>query len=58
MVTINGEITANHKAVETVDADTGEVRALLMPIWKLERLGYNVEPGVQVRVVVSVRVVR
>ena len=53
MTTENGEIIDRHKGVEIVDADTGEVDTILMSIETLQHLGYNVEPGVPVRVVVD-----
>jgi hypothetical protein len=53
MTTKNGEIANRHKGVETIDASTGEVNTILMPIVTLEHLGYNVEDGVPVRVVVD-----
>lgn len=53
MVTINGEVIAHHKGVQTVDAATGEVNTILMPIATLEHLGYNVEDDVPVRIAVD-----
>lgn len=49
MVTRNGEIAGNHKGVEL---STGDV--ILVPIWKLKQLGYDVTDGVEVFVEVDV----
>lgn len=53
MVTKNGELCGTSKGVETVDAGTGVIDTILMPVEKLAYLGYNVEDGVPVRVVVE-----
>lgn len=54
----NGEIIHTHKGVDVVDIATGEIDTILMPVWKLEALGYDVTPGVPVRVEVESRQIR
>jgi hypothetical protein len=53
VTTENGEICGASKGVKIVDAATGEVDTILMSIETLWHLGYNVEPGVPVMVVVD-----
>ena len=52
-MTTNGELCGTSKGVEIVDVDTGVIDTILMPVEKLARLGYNVEDGMPVRVVVE-----
>lgn len=45
----NGTVIAGtHKAVSILDGETNNRIVALMPIWKLEQLGYNVSDGVPV----------
>jgi len=53
MVTVNGELCGTSKGVEIVDIDTGVINTIPMPVEKLAALGYNVEDGMPVRVMVE-----